>query len=50
MQIVYYPHPVLQKRAEPVDSDRPGLREFVADMLVAMKEANGVGLAAPQVA
>ena len=49
MRIVYYPHPTLQKRAEPVDSDRPGLRDLVDGMLLAMKEASGVGLAAPQV-
>lgn len=49
MQIVYYPDPVLQKRAEPVDLSEPGLRAFVEEMLVSMKEANGVGLAAPQV-
>jgi len=49
MEIVYYPDPVLQKRAQPVDAAQEGLREFVAEMLIAMKEANGVGLAAPQV-
>ncbi|MHC4451652.1 MAG: peptide deformylase [Planctomycetota bacterium] len=49
MQILYYPDPVLQKRAKPVDLARPGLRQFVEEMLVAMKEASGVGLAAPQV-
>jgi len=49
MQIVYYPDPVLQERAQEVDPARPGLRELAAGMLAAMKEANGVGLAAPQV-
>ena len=49
MQIVYYPDPVLQKRAETVDLARPGLREFVERMLEAMEAAHGVGLAAPQV-
>ncbi|MHC4932442.1 MAG: peptide deformylase, partial [Planctomycetota bacterium] len=49
MQIVYYPDPVLDKRADPVDPVRKGLREFVREMLETMVEAHGVGLAAPQV-
>ena len=49
MEIVYYPDPVLQKRAEPVDPAWPELRDFAGRMLEAMKEASGVGLAAPQV-
>jgi len=49
MEIVYYPDPVLQKRAEPVDPGWPELGDFAARMLEAMKEASGVGLAAPQV-
>lgn len=50
MDIVYYPDPVLQQRAEPVEEGREDLREITASMLEAMHEANGVGLAAPQVA
>ena len=49
MEIVYYPDPVLQKRAGPVDLAWPELRDFVGRMLETMKEAHGVGLAAPQV-
>ena len=49
MRIVYYPDPVLQKRAAAVAPDRAGLKDLVADMLEAMNEARGVGLAAPQV-
>lgn len=49
MQIVFYPDPVLQKRAQPVDPGRQDLRVLAEAMLEAMKEANGVGLAAPQV-
>jgi len=49
MQILYYPDPVLQQRAREVDPARPGLKEMAAQMLVAMKDASGVGLAAPQV-
>jgi peptide deformylase len=49
MQIVCYPDPVLRHRTGDVDPRRDGLRELVAGMLKAMKEASGVGLAAPQV-
>ncbi|MHC4954392.1 MAG: peptide deformylase [Planctomycetota bacterium] len=49
MRIVYYPDPVLQQRAQPVDLAREGLREFVEEMIHTMKEAAGVGLAGPQV-
>jgi peptide deformylase len=49
MRIVYYPDPVLQKRALPVAPNHAGLEDLVAGMLEAMKEARGVGLAAPQV-
>ena len=53
MRIVYYPDPVLKKRAAPVevpaDGASPELEAFVAEMLATMKEAKGVGLAAPQV-
>jgi len=49
MQIVFYPDPVLRKRAKDVDPRTNGLREFTEEMLRTMKEASGVGLAAPQV-
>jgi len=49
MRILYYPDPVLQQRAQEVDPKRPGLSELAAGMIAAMKEASGVGLAAPQV-
>jgi peptide deformylase len=48
-QIVCYPDPVLRKRAQDVDPRAKGLKKLVARMLDAMKEASGVGLAAPQV-
>ncbi len=50
MDIVFYPDPVLQERAEPVAEDRADLRDLAGAMLEAMCEAHGVGLAAPQVA
>jgi len=50
MDIVFYPDPVLRQRAEAVEEGRADLRELATAMLEAMSEANGVGLAAPQVA
>ena len=49
MRILYYPDPVLQRRAEAVDAGREGLREFAEEMIRTMRDASGVGLAAPQV-
>jgi peptide deformylase len=49
MEIVCYPDPVLQRRAPDVDPRRPGLKVLAEEMVRAMKAANGVGLAAPQV-
>ena len=50
LTIVKYPEPVLQKPGEPVTEFDDALRGFVADMFETMYEAQGVGLAAPQVA
>jgi peptide deformylase len=49
MRILFYPDPVLRKRAREVDPLSEGLRELADEMLRTMKEASGVGLAAPQV-
>jgi peptide deformylase len=49
LQIVFYPDPILQVRAGEVDPRAKGLKKLVEGMLEAMKEASGVGLAAPQV-
>jgi len=49
MRILYYPDPVLQRRAEPVDPAMEGLQELAEQMLFAMHEARGVGLAGPQI-
>ncbi|MDH3590277.1 MAG: peptide deformylase [Planctomycetota bacterium] len=52
MQLVYYPDPVLQKRAtaiEPGESGESGAARLAAAMLEVMVEARGIGLAAPQV-
>ena len=43
-------HPVLLARAEPVaDPKDPSITTLVADMLETMRDARGIGLAAPQV-
>jgi peptide deformylase len=47
--IVVYGHPVLKKIAVDIDRDHPGLKQFVDDMFETMYEAEGLGLAAPQV-
>ena len=50
LKIVYHPHPVLRKVAESVTEFNDDLRLLVKDMIETMYYANGVGLAAPQVA
>ncbi|MEM1099462.1 MAG: peptide deformylase [Planctomycetota bacterium] len=48
LRIVHHPHPVLRERAEPVElSDE--VRAVAVRMVELMHEADGVGLAAPQV-
>jgi peptide deformylase len=47
--IVIYGHPVLKKVASDIDSDYPYLQQFVEDMFETMYNAEGLGLAAPQV-
>ena len=49
MQVVYYPNPILRKRAEEVDSFDQDLKDLVEEMKQTMMEYGGVGLAAPQV-
>ncbi|MBK1815955.1 peptide deformylase [Luteolibacter yonseiensis] len=48
-EIVQYGHPVLRQRCRPVTEVDDTIIELVADMLETMVDANGVGLAAPQV-
>lgn len=49
LPIYLYGHPVLRKKAEPIERDYPELKKFVADMFETMDNSEGVGLAAPQV-
>jgi peptide deformylase len=48
-EIVQYGHPVLRQRCRPVEVVDETIVQLVADMLDTMVDANGVGLAAPQV-
>lgn len=49
LPIVAYGDPVLKKRAEEIDASYAGLEQLIADMFETMYQAQGVGLAAPQV-
>lgn len=47
--IVKFPDPVLQQTAEPVTVFDAELRQLVDDMFASMYDAQGIGLAAPQI-
>jgi peptide deformylase len=52
MKIARLGHPVLRRRTdrmEPADLARPEIQRFIDDMIETMRDAPGVGLAAPQV-
>jgi peptide deformylase len=48
-QIVTYGNDVLRKKAAPVQEIDQEIKDLVADMIATLKDANGLGLAAPQV-
>jgi peptide deformylase len=48
-EIVTLPQPVLRHKARKVSDFGPGLQNLVDDMIETMRQAPGVGLAAPQV-
>lgn len=50
LDIVIVDHPVLRKKAKRVDKITPEIRRLIDDMIETMRDAPGVGLAAPQVA
>jgi peptide deformylase len=50
LKIVHYPHPALREKAQPVETVTDHVREVARRMLQLMHDADGVGLAAPQVA
>jgi peptide deformylase len=47
--IVTVPEPVLREKAKPVRQMTPEIQSLIDDMIETMREAPGVGLAAPQV-
>jgi peptide deformylase len=49
LPIVAYGDPVLRKLGKDIDKDYPGLEELLVNMEETMKNAQGVGLAAPQI-
>ncbi len=49
LEIVSYPDPVLRRRAAPIEKVTPEHRAVAARMIELMHEAEGIGLAAPQV-
>ena len=49
LPVFLYGQPVLRKEAEDVPKDYPDLKQLVANMFETMYNADGVGLAAPQI-
>lgn len=49
LPIVAYGDPVLNTKCKAITPDYPGLKELIANMYETMYNANGVGLAAPQI-
>lgn len=49
LPIIAYGDPVLKKVCEPIDKNYPDLDQLISNMFETMYNANGVGLAAPQV-
>jgi peptide deformylase len=49
LEIVQYGHPVLRQKCREVEVVDDEIRSLAADMLETMVDANGVGLAAPQI-
>jgi peptide deformylase len=48
-KIVTLPDPILRRKAKPVERFNQDLQDLINDMIETMREAPGVGLAAPQV-
>lgn len=49
LPIYTYGQPVLREKTEPITKDYPDLEQLIVDMFDTMYNADGVGLAAPQV-
>lgn len=49
MNLILYPDSILHKVCEPVEHFDSTLQDLLDEMLILMKDNNGIGLAAPQV-
>jgi len=49
LQIVHFPHPCLRRTADPIAEITDEVRQVAERMIELMHEAEGVGLAAPQI-
>lgn len=49
LPIYVYGEPVLRKKAEDIAPDYPDLKKLISDMFETLSDAEGVGLAAPQI-
>ena len=49
LPIYLYGQPVLRRETEEIDKDYPELKQLVADMFETLTQADGCGLAAPQI-
>jgi len=49
LPIYLYGNPVLRRKSEDISADYPELQKLIADMFETMYNADGVGLAAPQI-
>ncbi len=49
LPIVVYGDPVLRKKCVDIDKDYPNLQQLIKDLYETMVDANGIGIAAPQV-
>ncbi len=49
LPVYAYGQPVLRKVAEPIDANYPNLKELIENMWQTMYDADGVGIAAPQI-
>ena len=49
LPIIAYGHPVLKRKAEVINKDYPKLLELINNRFETMYNANGVGIAAPQI-
>lgn len=49
LPIYTFGNAVLRKETKPIDAHYPGLKQLISDMFETMHQADGIGLAAPQI-